>query len=150
MNRISVDVREIEPLPWVDKLEVYAQSVLASLGRDCWEISIVFCSDSFIRELNRVYRNKDEATDVLSFEMGQTIVEDSVSLYIAGDIVISLAALERNVRDFNVDSDEELKRLLIHGILHLSGMDHVTNNEDETMLLLQEKLLTSLQGERIL
>ena len=112
--------------------------------------ALPICSDSFIRELNRVYRNKDETTDVLSFEMGQTIVEDSVSLYIAGDIVISLAALERNVRDFNVDSDEELKRLLIHGILHLSGMDHVTNDEDETMLLLQEKLRTSLQGERIL
>lgn len=150
MNKILVSFQDIVPRPWAVKIESYIQSVLAAIERDCWEVSIVFCSDAFIQELNREYRKKDEVTDVLSFEMGETIVEDSVSFYLAGDIVISLAALERNAKDFEVDMDEELKRLLIHGILHLSGMDHITNEKDEAMLLLQENLRTSLQGDRIL
>jgi probable rRNA maturation factor len=60
-----------------------------------------------------------------------------------GDIVISLDTLERNVKSYGVEADEELKRLLIHGILHLSGMDH-GEEESDPMLELQEKTLRDL------
>jgi probable rRNA maturation factor len=67
-----------------------------------------------------------------------------------GDIVISLESLAENSGYFHVSQDEELRRLLIHGILHLDGYDHDTNEGTEPMLQLQERLLAELAGEYIL
>ncbi|NQT57782.1 MAG: rRNA maturation RNase YbeY [Bacteroidetes bacterium] len=111
------------------------------------EISIVFTGDDSISKLNKFYRDKDESTDVLSFCQNDETdefskVTQSNSL---GDIIISLDTLKRNTKYFKVTFEEELNRLLIHGILHLSGMDHLTNNSDEEMLLLQEKILKELK-----
>jgi probable rRNA maturation factor len=64
--------------------------------------------------------------------------------------VISLETLRENAEYFRTPEEEELRRLLIHGILHLDGMDHTTNNEKEPMLQLQERLLVRLAGERVL
>jgi len=67
--------------------------------------------------------------------------EDGNLRFNAGDIVISLDSLRSNAETFNVTMNEELKRLLIHGILHLSGMDHSDNDPQQEMLQLQEKIL---------
>jgi probable rRNA maturation factor len=83
---------------------------------------------------------------VLSFFLGET----RRGRYFPGDIVISLETLEENAAYFKVEPDEELRRLLVHGILHLDGMDHETNEKGESMLQLQEKVLAELAGERIL
>jgi probable rRNA maturation factor len=107
---------------------------------------VLFCNNLYIKKLNAQYRNKDEATDVLSFPLGETGPDGQ---YLAGDIVISLDALDENSRYFNVTQDEELRRLLIHGILHLSGADHDTNNGKEPMLETQEALL-AMFAEKVL
>jgi probable rRNA maturation factor len=99
---------------------------------------VLFCNNRYIKSLNTQYRNKDEATDVLSFPLGETGPDGQ---FLAGDLVISLASLEENARFFKVSADEELRRLLIHGILHLSGYDHKTNEAKEPMLIEQEKIL---------
>ena len=89
----------------------FSLKVLEHLKKDNWDVSIFFCFDSFIQELNKTYRNIDSPTDVLSFEMGEYY------------------------------ENEELKRLIIHAILHLSGMDHTDNAKDQPMLILQEDIL---------
>ena len=145
MNRVNLMAQDI-PLPfWKEKAKSYILKVLKSLKKDKWDLSILLCGNSCIRSLNDRYRNKDEATDVLSFFLGETVK----GRYLPGDIVISLEAMEENAAAFKVNPDEELRRLLIHGILHLDGMDHETNEEGEPMLQLQEKILASLAGERI-
>jgi probable rRNA maturation factor len=157
MNRVAVSVREEPPPAWCDALSAYSQKVLDEMGKDRWDLSILLCDDQIISALNAQYRNKPEATDVLSFELG---VEepgegtegdaDGTTRYLPGDIVISLDTLRENAQYFNTSEDEELRRLLIHGILHLDGMDHETNGDAEPMLVLQEKILKKLAGERIL
>jgi probable rRNA maturation factor len=67
---------------------------------------------------------------------------------VAGDIAISLDALRRNAVQFDVPQNEEMKRLLVHGLLHLAGMNHGEGRGGK-MLVLQEKLLGMLQSERI-
>jgi probable rRNA maturation factor len=141
-----------EPLPlWAGAAETFILKVLRKLGRDGWDVSLLFCNDAYIRSLNARYRQRDEPTDILSFPMGETVEgEGGERRYLSGDIVISLETWAENSSFFGVAPDEELRRLLIHGILHLDGMDHLTNGETEPMLLLQEEILDSLPGEHIL
>ncbi|MGB4572182.1 MAG: rRNA maturation RNase YbeY [Rectinemataceae bacterium] len=149
MNRAAISWRDISEPEWLGRAASFAETVLDRRGAEGWELSILFCGDDFIRELNREYRGKDEATDVLSFELGEKVKEGEESVFLAGDIVISLPALDRNAADFSVERDEELKRLIVHGILHLSGMDHPDNDPEQPMLKEQESILASLAPERI-
>jgi probable rRNA maturation factor len=151
MNRVEVNAGELPLPPWATAVHDYSLKVLGELGKDNWDLSVLLCNDACIKSLNARYRSKDEATDVLSFELGAAVEdEDGETRYAAGDIVISLETLEENARYFKTTGDEELRRLLIHGILHLSGMDHETNDTTEPMLKLQEAMLTRLAGETIM
>ncbi|GHV84221.1 endoribonuclease YbeY [Spirochaetia bacterium] len=144
MNRIEIAAEEV-PLPEnIDVLKSFLKNVLKAIKKNNWELSILFCNDDFIRILNRRFRTKDEATDVLSFPLGETIIENSKEYYAAGDIVISLETLAKNSILYAVDKYEELRRLLVHGILHLDGMDHQTNDPSESMLQKQEQILESV------
>jgi probable rRNA maturation factor len=146
MNNIDISAENIAMPEWEKKAHILVQKVLDKLGCDNWNLSILFCDDAFIQDLNKRFRNKDEATDVLSFPLGETIIEDGEECYEAGDIVISLETLENNSRYFNVSRDEELRRLLIHGILHLKGHDHASNDESEPMLRMQERILAEIEA----
>lgn len=129
----------------------FALSVLEHLKKENWDISLLFCFDSFIQELNKTYRNIDSPTDVLSFEMGEQYVdENGHTRYVAGDIVISVDSLKKNALNFSVAENEELKRLIIHSILHLSGMDHSDNSESQPMLILQEDILKLFNDTKII
>ena len=141
MNRVDIRAEGVELPPWAERAAEFAAAVCDKLSRDNWDLSVLFCDDGFIRGLNRRFRGKDEPTDVLSFPLGETFTEDGERRYASGDIVISLETLASNSKAFNVDEDEELRRLLIHGILHLKGYDHATNAPEEEMLMLQERLL---------
>lgn len=125
-NRILVSLGDgVENLSWADKVEPFMQNVMSSMAWDGEEISVLLCADAFIRELNRNYRNIDAPTDVLSFENGESYEDDGGNSWKSmGDIVLSVETLPKNAEYFNVSENEELKRLLIHGLLHLHGMDH--------------------------
>ena len=146
MNRIFFRAEGLTLPSWTPAAEDFIRKVLDRLGLKNWELSVLFCNNCYIRSLNAQYRRKDEATDVLSFPMGD---KSRGGRYLAGDIVVSLDALEENSLFFKASPDEELRRLLVHGILHLSGEDHSTNKADEPMLKAQEELLSFLSGERI-
>ena len=149
MNQVSLDVQGLGEPAWLDQAEVFILRVLDHLGLDNWDLSIVFCDDPFISILNKEYRHKEGPTDVLSFEQGEWYEAENGRRYLAGDVVLSLETLARNALEFGVSQDEELRRLLVHGILHLSGRDHSTNEEQEPMLIEQESILVSLAEERI-
>jgi probable rRNA maturation factor len=148
MNSVEISVEGIGTPRWLDRAREFVLAVLDRLGKDSWDLSILICDDSFIRGLNRQYRDKDEATDVLSFEQGDSYRDpDGAERFLAGDIVISLDALARNAEDFGISRDEELRRLIAHGILHLSGMDHEDSDPSRSMLLLQEELIRALAAQ---
>ncbi|MDR0643176.1 MAG: rRNA maturation RNase YbeY [Treponema sp.] len=150
MNRVEVEAGDL-PLPaWAEKSGAFVIKALEKLGRDGWDLSVLYCGDRFIKSLNARYRGRDEATDILSFPQGEDFPPAPGGRRLAGDIVISLDTLAENSGFFGVSMDEELRRLLIHGILHLDGMDHKTNEKTEPMLRLQEEILDNLAGERII
>jgi probable rRNA maturation factor len=125
--------------------------ILAEIGKDGCELSCSFVSDGTMRDLNHAYRGKDENTDILSFVQDDEgefpFFPEDGEPQILGDLVISLDAMDRNCEVFSVSAEEELKRLLIHGVLHVTGWDHQTNGEQEPMLVRQEELLRILEKE---
>lgn len=150
MNQVLVDFQDIEEPSCIVPVSEFMQKILEFKKITDWEVSILFCSDAFIQNLNKEYRAIDAPTDVLSFFMGEWYENEKQKIYRAGDIVISMPALHRNAEEFKVDPDEELKRLLIHGILHLEGMDHETNDPSEPMLIRQEAILREFAGSKLL
>jgi probable rRNA maturation factor len=150
MNSVTVNAQEMEMPSWSGSMNNFALKVLEEIKRKNWELSILLCTDKIITELNSKYRNKNEPTDILSFNLGTQIQDGETSIYLPGDIVISLDTMRKNTEYFAVSEDEELRRLIIHGILHLDGMDHETLDEKEPMLILQEKILMRLKDEHIL
>jgi len=154
MNNVIVNT-DGDPLPsWSDSIRGYALKVLNEIKRDNWELSIMLCDDKTITDLNRQYRNKNEPTDILSFNLGETLKKGKKEVYLPGDIVISLDTLRENAQYFRISEDEELRRLIIHGILHLDGMDHKSvvcdTDNDEPMLKFQEEILKKLKNENII
>lgn len=156
-NRILISVEEgMEEPSWLEKIEPFVQKSMKEAGYDGEEISIFFCTDSFIQNLNKEYRNIDSPTDVLSFENGEIYEdEDGTEWNAAGDIAISLETLPKNAAYFEVEENEELKRLLIHGILHLNGLDHGEEHVEKgvepecEMLKIQKRIMEALKEEVI-
>ncbi len=146
MNIIEIDYKGVDQPVWVERFRDFCIKILEFRSIDGWEVSILLCDDTFIRDLNRDYRGKDSATDVLSFSQDDGILG---GIRQAGDIVISLDTLAKNSEEYSVDKEEELKRLLIHGILHLEGLDHRGNSPDEEMLTVQEELINKYKREKI-
>jgi len=149
MNNVEINAEEVPLPPWSEAMSGFALKVLDEIKRENWELSILLCGNKTITELNSRYRNIAEPTDILSFILGETVQDGENTVYVAGDIVISLETLRENAGYFKIPEDEELRRLVIHGILHLDGMDHNTNDKDEPMLALQEEILNRLKDEHI-
>lgn len=150
-NSISVSFND-EPPGSIDpvRVENFISEVLNDLNLKNWDISLLFCDDAFIQNLNKQYRDIDSPTDVLSFEQGDEYFDDAgETRFMAGDIVISLDSLRFNAEEFNVEINEELKRLIVHGILHLNGMDHSDNSPEQEMLKFQEELLVQYKNMEI-
>jgi len=150
VNNVIVNAREVILPSWSGLVRRFALKVLEKIKRDNWELSVLICGDKTITELNSRYRNKAEPTDILSFSLGETMRDGDETVYLPGDIVISLDSMRENAKYFGTPQDEELRRLLIHGILHLDGMDHETTDEKEPMLVLQEEILKNLNNEHII
>ena len=135
--QISYDYRkeDLEKLP----LEELTRFVLAREDKPFnTEVSISFVTDEAIAELNEKYRGKTGPTDVLSFECdgvddlsAMTLAEDPI--FELGDVVIAPDVASRQTREFGTTFEEEISLLLVHGLLHLCGYDHVEDDEAEVM-----------------
>ena len=147
MNTVEVNYENLKISPDNKKIANFCLNILKVLEITNWEISVLICDNTTIKALNNKFRNKNESTDVLSFNQELIPLDDVIY---AGDIVISLETVKQHADIFNVGIDEELKRVLIHGILHLKGLDHKTNSKEENMLILQEKILKGFLGDTII
>ena len=157
MNRVYVAMQDgVEEPDWLNNVEPFVQKALSEFKFDGEEISMLLCNDTYMQELNKTYRNIDSTTDVLSFENDEEYEDEEGKWKCVGDIVISLDTLPVNADYFEEDSNSELKRLIVHGLLHLNGMDHGEEHIEKgiapvcEMLVLQEKVLEKLKDEKII
>ena len=112
------------------------------------EVSVTFVDNSRIQEINKEYRQKDAATDVISFameEMGEGEVEiiGSDEPALLGDIIISIDRMEEQAAEYGHSNTRELGFLAVHGFLHLLGYDHMNEEDEKVMFARQRELLDS-------
>ncbi|KAK3213026.1 hypothetical protein Dsin_017732 [Dipteronia sinensis] len=108
------------------------------------ELSILLCNDEFIRKLNKEWRDEDHATDVLS--MSQHVPELKLPILMLGDIVISVETAARQAAERGHSLLDEIRILMVHGLLHLLGFDHeISEVAEEEMEKEEENLLKSLE-----
>ncbi len=130
-------------LPRVDLklLRSRARCILRALGHGRSELSIALLDDAGMAQLNGEWRGRSKSTDVLSF----SLIEGEQSRYrgeMLGDVVIGIETAARQARQRHRALDEEMSRLLIHGVLHLLGHDH-ENVEERRVMRAQERRLWS-------
>ena len=113
------------------------------------EIGLTFVDNAAIQALNREHRDKDTATDVLSFPMYEPDEPfDDEDELLLGDIVISLERAQEQAAEYGHGLEREVMYLLVHGLLHLAGYDHLEDGEKNEMRRREEELLTEIGAIR--
>lgn len=128
-------------LPAIKKRAVgnWVKEVAATYGKKVGDISYIFCSDEKILEVNRQYLQHDYYTDIITFDYCEG---DRLS----GDLFISLDTIRTNAEQFGASYEDELHRVIIHGILHLCGINDKGPGEREVMEAAENQALTMRQA----
>lgn len=111
--------------------EDWISRIIESEGFDEGEINYIFCDDDYLHKINVEYLDHDTLTDIISFDY-------TVGNLIQGDIFVSVERVQDNAKDFNVSFEEELKRVLSHGVLHYCGYKD-KSPEDEALMRSKEE-----------
>src|SRR5256885_11552689 len=119
----------------------FTERTLAAIRSESRDVTIVFVNDSAIRKLNKQFRDKDRVTDVLSFPTEPEQFENQSSL---GEIVIAIDRAAAQAKENGLPLQNEIEQLILHGLLHLCGYDHETDNGE--MNRLELKLRKKLGG----
>ena len=116
------------------KIKKWITTIVKAQGMKVGDISYLFCDDAYLIEANRAYLNHDTYTDIITFDY----VEGDV---VAGDIMISVERVKENAQLFNTTFEQELHRVIIHGILHLLGQGDKSESEATEMRKKEEAAL---------
>jgi probable rRNA maturation factor len=132
--------RDRVPKAWLERWIKALTRVLVKRGHKTLarkELVIVFVTSGEIRRLNRLYRRKDYATDVLSFAPAEASS--------AGELVLCLPVIRRQSRSTGLGERGELGYMIVHGVLHLLGFDHMKKREEAEMFALQDAIYAELE-----
>lgn len=121
--------------------EEWLKGVIFSEDKKIGEISFIFCDDEYLLEINQKYLDHDTYTDIISFD-------NSVGNILGGDIFISTDRVMENAENFNVSFDEELKRVMVHGVLHFCGYKDKTTEEKDMMRSKEEEKMKMFHVEQ--
>lgn len=120
--------------------EDWISRIIESEGFDEGEINYIFCDDEYLHKINVEYLDHDTLTDIISFDY-------SVGNVLQGDIFVSVERVKDNANDFNVSFEEELKRVLSHGVLHYCGYKDKSPKDEALMRSKEEEKMQMFHVE---
>ena len=120
--------------------EDWISRIIESEGFDEGEINYIFCDDEYLHKINVEYLDHDTLTDIISFDY-------TVGNLIQGDIFVSVERVKDNANDFNVSFEEELKRVLSHGVLHYCGYKDKSPKDEALMRSKEEEKMKMFHVE---
>jgi len=118
------------------RVQKWISNLILSHHKRVGNIGYLFCDDEYLIQVNRTYLNHDTYTDIITFDY---VAGDSIS----GDILISIERVRENAKSFQVLFEQELHRVLAHGVLHLLGQGDRSDEEAAQMRIREEKALMS-------
>ena len=119
----AINFKVVNPI----KTKRWLKSVIKAEGFELSEINYVFCNDEYLHSINFEYLDHDTLTDIITFDNSE---EDEL---IEGDIFVSIERIIDNTKDFNTTFEQEFKRVIVHGILHLCGYCDKTDENEKQM-----------------
>jgi rRNA maturation RNase YbeY len=127
----------IDKKPRIDRQQIstWIRKIIETELNEIEYLSYSFCSDLYLLEINRNYLNHDYFTDIITFDLS-----DKANT-INSDIYISIDRVNENSKLMNLDKREELRRVIVHGLLHLIGYNDKTKGEKKTMRTIEDKYL---------
>lgn len=128
----------------LDNEEAYSNwlsNVILSENKKEGEINYIFCDDEYLHKINVEYLQHDTLTDIISFDY-------SVGNELNGDIFVSIERVEDNAKDFNVSFDDELRRVLVHGVLHYCGYKDKSEKDEALMRQKEEEKMKLFHVEQ--
>jgi probable rRNA maturation factor len=141
LARISIEAQGWQALPDLEKLVgqciAFALEETGDALAEEAEVSLLFCDDARIRDLNKRFRGQDKPTNVLSFP-GPEPIEEALAL---GDIAIAFETVAREATEQNKTLEQHSRHMIVHGFLHLLGFDHEDDEEAEAMEALEIRIL---------
>jgi probable rRNA maturation factor len=119
----------------------WISAVIVSENKSEGEINYIFCDDEYLHKINLEYLNHDTLTDIISFDytMGNEI---------SGDVFVSIERVIDNAKDYNTAFEDELKRVLVHGVLHYCGYKDKSESDEALMRSKEEEKLTMFHVEQ--
>ena len=126
---INYFFEEISPIVIDDQISVWLENIILKEGKKLGKIQYIFCDDEYLLQVNKEHLQHDYYTDVITFDYVK-------GKKISGDIFVSLQRIEDNAASLSTNKDEELRRVLAHGVLHLCGYKDKLDSEQ---LLMTEK-----------
>ncbi len=145
-NSVFIIIETTLPDLSIFKIEEFMVALMDRVELNGCELSLFFCEKDRIQDLNKNYRNKDKVTDVLSFQQNDIGTEELNST-VLGDIVVATEVAFEQGEEYGTGFISELKRLLIHGLLHLIGYDHVNGESEANKMREYEAVLLEGSGE---
>ena len=125
-----------------DQIATWISVVIISENKKEGDINYIFCDDDYLLNLNEQYLDHDTLTDIISFDY-------SVGNELHGDIFISVERVRENAQDFNVTFEEELKRVLVHGVLHYCGYKDKSEEDEQLMRSKEDEKIKMFHVEQI-
>ncbi|RMG57639.1 MAG: rRNA maturation RNase YbeY [Bacteroidetes bacterium] len=119
-----------------DSVRDWILLVVSGYGKSIQELSYVFCSDAFLLEMNQAHLSHDYYTDIITFPY-----QDDSSAPLWGEIYLSIDRIRENAQAFGVSMEDELHRVMIHGVLHLIGLDDHSEEDVAAMRAAEEAAL---------
>ena len=113
-------------LPYEHEFSSWISKVIISENCKEGDINYIFCDDEYLHDINLKYLNHDTLTDIISFDY-------SVGKELHGDIYISIERVKENAEDFEVDFKDEIRRVMVHGVLHYCGYKDKTDDDQKLM-----------------
>ena len=136
-DKVIYNVEDIDfQLVNQDSLSVWIEKTIETEGATLGAVSYIFCSDDYLHQMNVEYLNHDTLTDVITFPYNDNPIE--------GDIFISIDRVKDNAQDLAVAFDDELHRVMIHGVLHLCGYSDKTDEQKAEMRQKEDEYLKKL------
>ena len=124
-----------------EAIAAWLSAVIVSEKKKEGEINYIFCDDEYLHKINLEYLNHDTLTDIISFDY-------TVGNELNGDVFVSIERVQDNAKDFEVSFEEELKRVLVHGVLHYCGYKDKDEESERIMRLKEDEKIAMFHVEQ--